>query len=134
MASVAASVTDGMIIKVKTTVKILDVETGKIVMSKTLNGSANIGKIPKPNYDQIIGGIKNAVNESLNSQITSFLLSVSYILFAFPSYNSFILLPYLLLVLLRYLHPLIVECHRLFFECFYLLFLLFSFLFYLIPL
>ena len=72
LASVAASVTDGMIIKVKTTVKILDVETGKIVMSKTLNGSANIGKIPKPNYDQIIGGIKNAVNESLEKSREDF--------------------------------------------------------------
>ncbi len=59
------SVTDGMIISTKMTVKILDVETGKIVFSKQLEESGNIGKIPEPNYDQVVGGIKAAMMEAL---------------------------------------------------------------------
>jgi hypothetical protein len=72
LSKVVASATDGMIIKVKTTVKILDVETGKIVMSKTIDGSSNIGKIKEPNYDQVIGGIKSAVNEALEKSREDF--------------------------------------------------------------
>lgn len=62
---VAASVTDGMLIKSKVTVKIIDVETGKIMMSKPLEKEVNIGKIPEPTYDQVVGGIKKAVSESM---------------------------------------------------------------------
>jgi hypothetical protein len=61
----AASATDGMLISTKMTVKILDVQTGKIVFSKQLEESANIGKIKEPNYDQVVGGIKKAMMESL---------------------------------------------------------------------
>jgi len=63
--SIGASVTDGMIIKTKMTVKLLDVETGKIVFSKQLEEDTNIGKIPQPNYDQVVGGIKAAMLSSL---------------------------------------------------------------------
>ena len=60
-----ASMTDGMIISVKMTIKMLDVETGKIVFSKELEQSGNIGKIRQPNYDQIIGGVKSAMLKAL---------------------------------------------------------------------
>lgn len=63
--AIGASVTDGMIINTKMTVKMLDVETGKIVFTKQLEESTNIGRIPQPNYDQVVGGIKAAMLESL---------------------------------------------------------------------
>lgn len=56
-----ASVTDGMIVTSKMTVKILDVETGQVVFTKALEKSANIGKIRNPNYDQVVGAIKTAM-------------------------------------------------------------------------
>ncbi len=59
------SMTDGMIITSKMTVKILDVETGQVVFTKALEKSANIGKIRNPNYDQVVGGIKSAMLEAL---------------------------------------------------------------------
>ena len=61
LAQVGASVTDGMVITSKMTVKILDVETGQVVFTKALEKSVNIGKIRNPNYDQIVGGIKSAM-------------------------------------------------------------------------
>ena len=63
--SMGSLVTDGMKISTKMTVKLLDVETGKIVFSKQLENEINIGKIPQPNYDQVVGGIKSAMLESL---------------------------------------------------------------------
>ena len=60
-----ASMTDGMIITTKMTVKMLDVQTGKIVFSKVLEESGNIGKIQDPNYDQTVGGIKKAMMDAL---------------------------------------------------------------------
>lgn len=65
LAQMGASMTDGMIITTKMTVKMIDVETGKIVFSKQLESSGNIGKIPEPTYDQVIGGIKSAMLESI---------------------------------------------------------------------
>ncbi len=63
--AVGTSLTDGMLITAKMTVKLLDVQTGKIVFSKQLEEEKNIGKIPNPNYDQVVGGIKAAMLESL---------------------------------------------------------------------
>lgn len=65
--TLGATVTDGMLITTSLTVKLLDVETGKIVFSKQLEEQVNIGKIRKPNYDQIVGGIKSAMLKSLPS-------------------------------------------------------------------
>jgi hypothetical protein len=59
------SMTDGMIITTQMTVKMLDVETGKIVFSKSIEENGNIGKIPDPDYDQVVGGIKAAMMEAL---------------------------------------------------------------------
>ena len=65
LANVTASVTDGMVITAKLTVKMLDVQTGKIIFSKTLEESSNIGKIKDPTYDQTVGGIKKAMMDAL---------------------------------------------------------------------
>lgn len=62
---VGASMTDGMLITPKVTVKIIDVETGQIVYTKPLEKTVNIGKIKNPNYDQVVGGIKKAMLDSL---------------------------------------------------------------------
>ncbi len=62
---IGATVTDGMIITSKMTIKILDVETGQVVLTKSLEKSANIGKIRNPNYDQVVGAIKSAMIEAL---------------------------------------------------------------------
>ncbi len=63
--SLGASATDGMVITTKLTVKMLDVATGKILFSKQLEESTNIGKIPEPSYDQTVGGIKKAMLAAL---------------------------------------------------------------------
>lgn len=63
--SLGASLSDGMLISTKLTVKVLDVETGKIVFTKQLEEETNIGKIPNPNYDQVVGGIKASMMDAL---------------------------------------------------------------------
>jgi curli biogenesis system outer membrane secretion channel CsgG len=63
--ALGSSITDGMTIGVKFTVKILDVQTGKIVFSETLKGDTNIGKIVKPTYDQIVGAVKKVMINQL---------------------------------------------------------------------
>lgn len=63
--SVAASVTDGMLIKSKVTVKLVDVETGKILFSEPIEKEIDIGKIKNPTYDQVVGGIKKSIGEAL---------------------------------------------------------------------
>ena len=63
--SIGTTVTDGMLISTKMTVRLLDVETGKIVFSKQLQDSVNIGQVKNPSYDQIVGGIKASLLKSL---------------------------------------------------------------------
>ncbi len=63
--TLGASVTDGMFIKTQMTVKMLDVQTGKIVFTKQLEDETNIGKIKEPSYDQIIGAIKATMLKAL---------------------------------------------------------------------
>lgn len=63
--SVLTSVTDGMDIKTTYTVRIVDVATGKILLSEDLEGSTNIGKVKYPTFDQVVGAIKKNINDSL---------------------------------------------------------------------
>lgn len=63
--TLGASVTDGMFIKTQMTIKMLDVQTGKIVFTKQLEEETNIGKIQEPNYDQVIGAIKATMLKAL---------------------------------------------------------------------
>lgn len=60
-----ASLTDGLTLKTKVTVKIIDVSSGKIVFTKHLKNEKFIGELRKASFDQIVGGIKASVIESL---------------------------------------------------------------------
>ena len=68
--NMGASAASGMKITTKVTIKVIDVQTGKIVASQQLEETKNIGKIPNPTYDQVIGGIKDDVMEALQSAKT----------------------------------------------------------------
>jgi len=59
------SAMSGMKITTRVTFKVIDVETGKIVASVQKEETKNIGKIPNPSYDQVIGGIKDDIMEAL---------------------------------------------------------------------
>ena len=65
-----ASAMSGMKITTKVTFKVIDVETGKIVASVQKEETKNIGKIPNPTYDQIIGGIKDDIMEAIDDAQT----------------------------------------------------------------
>jgi curli biogenesis system outer membrane secretion channel CsgG len=58
---------EGWNIGTEVTVRILDVESGEVVLSKKLAGKHIIGKTPYPNYDALIGGIKKAASKSLQN-------------------------------------------------------------------
>jgi TolB-like protein len=62
-----ASAMSGMKITTRVTFKVIDVQTGKIVFSKQVEETKNIGKIQDPTYDQVIGGIKDDIMEALQS-------------------------------------------------------------------
>lgn len=62
---IAADLSEGMIVKSKITIRAIDAQTGKILFSKALDKEVNIGKIMQPSFDQIVGGIKKAIDESL---------------------------------------------------------------------
>jgi curli biogenesis system outer membrane secretion channel CsgG len=56
---------EGWNIETEITLRILEVETGEIVFSKKVLGREIIGKMPYPNYDALIGGIKKAASYAL---------------------------------------------------------------------
>lgn len=61
----AASTQEGWNISVDLTVKIIDAQTGEIILAKQVSGREVIGKAPTLSYDAIIGGIKKASKEAL---------------------------------------------------------------------
>ena len=56
---------EGWNIGTEITIRVLDVESGEVLLSKKMTGKHIIGKIPYPNYDALIGGIKKAASKSL---------------------------------------------------------------------
>ena len=70
LVNAGASAMSGMKITTRVTFKIIDVETGKIVASVQKEETKNIGKIPHPTYDQVIGGIKDDIMEALQDAKT----------------------------------------------------------------
>ena len=56
---------EGWNIGTELTMRILDVETGEVLFSDKVNGKHIIGKIPYPNYDALVGGIKKAASKGL---------------------------------------------------------------------
>lgn len=65
VAAAAIETQEGWNISTEITLRILDVETGEVVLSKKMSGRHVIGKIPYPNYDAMIGGIKKAATKAL---------------------------------------------------------------------
>jgi hypothetical protein len=65
--NLGASAASGMKVTTRVTFKVIDVTSGKIVFSKQVEETKNIGKIPNPSYDQVIGGIKDDIMEALKS-------------------------------------------------------------------
>ncbi|MGZ3596664.1 MAG: CsgG/HfaB family protein [Syntrophales bacterium] len=63
---------EGWNIGTELTMRILDVETGEVLLSDKVIGKANIGKIPYPNYDALVGGIKKAASKGIENIIPKF--------------------------------------------------------------
>ncbi len=51
---------EGWHVEAELTFRVLDVETGEILLSKKVIGKEILGKIPYPSFDAMIGGIKKA--------------------------------------------------------------------------
>ena len=49
------------------TIKILDVQTGEVVFAKNVSGKEILGKTPTFNYDTLIGGVKKAAMDAVES-------------------------------------------------------------------
>lgn len=56
---------EGWNINTEVALRILDVESGGVLFSKVVSGKHIIGKIPYPNYDALIGGMKKAAAKGL---------------------------------------------------------------------
>ena len=63
---------EGWNIGTEITLRILDVETGEVLLSDKVIGKVNIGKIPYPNYDALVGGIKKAASKGIENIIPKF--------------------------------------------------------------
>ena len=57
---------EGWNIGTELTMRIMDVETGEVLFSDKVNGKHVIGKIPYPNYDVLVGGIKKAASKAIH--------------------------------------------------------------------
>jgi curli biogenesis system outer membrane secretion channel CsgG len=56
---------EGWNLSVDIALRIIDVETGEILFSKIAKGKHIIGKVPYPNFDAMIGGIKKASSKAI---------------------------------------------------------------------
>ena len=61
----AASTQEGWNLTVDVVIKVIDTQTGEVILSKTVSGREVLGKTPTFNIDTIIGGAKKAVAEAL---------------------------------------------------------------------
>jgi curli biogenesis system outer membrane secretion channel CsgG len=66
LVNLATKITGGMSISTDITLRIIDVQTGKIEYSKKSSNSKNIGKIKKPSYDAVIGAVKSNIAKSID--------------------------------------------------------------------
>jgi len=79
----AGSLTSGVKVTTRATVKLIDVTTGQIVFSRQIVESKNIGTENKPTYTQIIGAIKYDLIEGLEEikpALSQFFAPSGYIL------------------------------------------------------
>ncbi len=75
-------VLSGMTITTNLTMKVLDVETGEVLFSKQVEGTASIGDFANPSFDQLVGGLKAAAQEALvqaNPEISKYFKVRGYI-------------------------------------------------------
>lgn len=56
---------EGWNLNAEIAIRIIDVETGEILFSKIVRGRYVIGKVPYPNFDAMIGGIKKAASNAI---------------------------------------------------------------------
>lgn len=56
---------EGWNVSTDVALRVLDVETGAILFAKVVTGKHIIGKLPYPNYDALIGGIKKAAAKGI---------------------------------------------------------------------
>jgi len=94
-AQVANKFISGMKITTTVSFRVLDIETGKILFSKQITESKNIGRYPNPKYSQIIGAIKYNIIQGLQqvkSEFSTFFTPKGYILQvrSDKSYKNFI--------------------------------------------
>ena len=61
--SLGTSFFDGTDIQTNITIKIIDVSSGKIVFTKSLENKIKIANTKSPTYDQIISGLKNSISD-----------------------------------------------------------------------
>jgi len=70
--NISAQALSGMKITTMMTFKVIDIETGKILFSKSVKESKNIGNFKHPTYSQIIGAIKYDIIQGLQKIKPSF--------------------------------------------------------------
>ncbi len=63
--ALGASTQEGWNLTIDVVLKVIDTETGEVVLSKTVSGREVLGKTPTFNIDSIIGGAKKAAQEAL---------------------------------------------------------------------
>lgn len=56
---------EGWNLNTEIAIRIIDVETGEVLFSKVVQGKHIIGKVPYPNFDAMIGGIKKAASKAI---------------------------------------------------------------------
>ncbi|MDI6890619.1 MAG: CsgG/HfaB family protein [Thermodesulfovibrionales bacterium] len=83
IAATAMAAQEGWHITTDIAIRLLDVETGQILLSQLVNGTEHLGKLPYPNYDALIGGVKKASQIALETprpQLSKYFTVKGYIL------------------------------------------------------
>lgn len=83
MTAAVAESQEGWNINADIAVRLLDVESGEILVSQVVTGKHIIGKVPYPNYDAFIGGMKKAASkgiEDLRPKFSKYFTMKGYII------------------------------------------------------
>jgi len=82
-AAAGMEATEGLNISTDIALRIIDAETGEVLLSRVVSGKHIIGRIPYPNYDALIGGVKKAAAKALTDarpQLSKWFMVRGYIL------------------------------------------------------
>jgi curli biogenesis system outer membrane secretion channel CsgG len=74
----ASSFFDGTTVKTAVTVKIIDVASGRIVFTKKINNESKINGNKEPTYSQLVGAVKDNIEEALPALENRLLKHFSY--------------------------------------------------------